>query len=101
PVQVKVLTITSDADDYANEIVATLQDKGLRAEADTRNEKISYKVREHSVAKVPVQFEVGQREVENRKVAVRRLGSKQQRVEALDDAIDALLKEVETRANQT
>jgi len=101
PVQVKVLTITSDADDYANEIAAILQDRGLRAEADTRNEKISYKVREHSVAKIPVQFAVGQREVENRTVAVRRLGSKQQRVETLDEAIDGLLREVETRASQT
>ena len=69
PVQVKVLTITSDADDYAEEIVALLHDHGIRAEIDLRNEKISYKVREHSVAKVPVQFAVGQRELENRSVA--------------------------------
>ena len=64
PVQIKVLTITSDADDYATEIVQKLRQLGIRAEADLRNEKISYKVREHSVAKVPVQFAVGQREVE-------------------------------------
>jgi threonyl-tRNA synthetase len=98
PLQVKVLTITSDADDYANEIVALCRAKGLRAEADTRNEKISYKVREHSVAKVPVQFAVGQREVENRSVAIRRLGSKKQQVMSLDEALDALVSEVESRS---
>jgi threonyl-tRNA synthetase len=94
PVQVKVLTITSDADDYAREVVAACADRGLRAEADLRNEKISYKVREHSVAKVPVLLAVGAREVENRSVAVRRLGSKQQKVTPLDDALDALETEV-------
>jgi threonyl-tRNA synthetase len=94
PVQVKVLTITSDADDYAREVVAACAKRGLRAEADLRNEKISYKVREHSVAKVPVLLAVGAREVENRSVAVRRLGSKQQKVTPLDDALDALETEV-------
>ena len=90
PVQVKVLTITSDADDYAREVVAACGTRGLRAEADLRNEKISYKVREHSVAKVPVLLAVGAREIENRSVAVRRLGSKQQKVLPLDDALAAL-----------
>jgi threonyl-tRNA synthetase len=99
PVQVKVLTITSDADDYANEIVALLRKHGMRAEADLRNEKISYKVREHSVAKIPVQFAVGQRELENRSVAIRRLGSKKQDVTSLDDAIIALNSEIENRSN--
>jgi len=99
PVQVKVLTITSDADEYANEIVTLLRSHGLRAEADLRNEKISYKVREHSVAKIPMQFAVGQREVENRSVAIRRLGSKQQDVMSLDDAIAALKAEIESRGN--
>ncbi len=98
PVQVKVLTITSEADDYASEVAAALRARGLRAETDLRNEKISYKVREHSVAKVPVQFAVGQRELENRTVAIRRLGSKKQQVLPLDEAIDGLLGEVETRA---
>ena len=97
PQQVKVLTITSDANDYASEIVGLLQKAGLRADADLRNEKISYKVREHSVAKVPALFAVGQREIENRTVAVRRLGSKKQEVLALDDAIEALLGEIESR----
>jgi threonyl-tRNA synthetase len=100
PQQVKVLTITSDADDYADEIVAALRAAGLRASADLRNEKISFKVREHSVAKVPVQFAVGQREVENRTVAIRRLGFKKQEVLSLDDAISALRAEIESRGRQ-
>jgi len=95
PVQIKVLTITSDADEYASEVAAILRAHGLRAETDLRNEKISYKVREHSVAKIPVQFAVGQRELENRSVAIRRLGSKRQEVMSLDDAIAALKSEVE------
>jgi threonyl-tRNA synthetase len=97
PQQVKVLTITSDANDYAEEIVSLLRESGLRADADLRNEKISYKVREHSVAKVPALFAIGQREIENRTVAVRRLGSKKQAVMALEEAIAELAREVETR----
>jgi len=97
PVQVKVLTITSDADDYAAEISALLRANGLRAETDLRNEKISYKVREHSVAKIPVQFAVGQRELENRTVAIRRLGSRKQQVVSVDEAIAALRSEVDNR----
>jgi len=99
PVQVKILTITSDADEYASEIEATLRAAGLRAETDLRNEKISYKVREHSVAKVPVQFAVGQRELENRTVAIRRLGSKKQEVMSLDDATAALKLEIENHGS--
>jgi threonyl-tRNA synthetase len=99
PVQVEVLTITSDADDYAREVVAALRAAGLRADSDLRNEKISYKVREHSVAKVPVLFAVGQRELEDRTVAVRRLGSKQQQVLALDDAIASLEQEILRRGS--
>jgi threonyl-tRNA synthetase len=98
PRQVEVLTITSDADKYAAEIVSELQAAGLRAACDLRNEKISYKVREHSVAKVPALFAVGRRELENRTVAIRRLGSKQQQVMPLDEAIEALRTEIENRA---
>jgi len=98
PIQVKVLTITSDADDYAEEIVAALRARGIRAEADTRNEKISYKVREHSVAKIPALFAVGQREVEARNVAIRRLGSKKQTLMSLDEAIESLVSEIESRS---
>ncbi len=94
PVQARVLTITSEANDYAEEVAQQLRDAGLRAETDTRNEKISYKVREHSVEKIPVLLAVGQREVDERNVAVRRLGSKQQTVLSLDDAIAQLSEEV-------
>ncbi len=98
PVQVRVLTITSDANDYAEEVAATLQAAGLRAETDLRNEKISYKVREHSVEKIPVLLAVGQREVDDRNVAVRRLGSKKQTVLGLDEAVAELTREVSDRA---
>ena len=82
-------------------LILTVTDTaGLRASADLRNEKISFKVREHSVAKVPVQFAVGLREVENRTVAIRRLGSKKQEVVSLDDAISALQAEVKSRGRQ-
>tara|TARA_R110002096_G_scaffold23031_4_gene73570 strand:+ start:408 stop:2330 length:1923 start_codon:yes stop_codon:yes gene_type:complete len=101
PVQVKVLTITSDADAYASEIENLLRTNGLRAEADLRNEKISYKVREHSVAKIPLQFTVGQREMENRSVAVRRLGSKKQQVMPLDEALEMLNNEVRTHGMES
>jgi threonyl-tRNA synthetase len=94
PTQVKVLTITSDADDYALDVVKKLRSAGISADADLRNEKISYKVREHSVAKVPVLMAVGQREVDEKTVAVRRLGSKHQKVLALNDAISELSAEI-------
>jgi threonyl-tRNA synthetase len=97
PTQVKVLTITSEADEFAEEVTAKLRSLGFSAEADLRNEKISYKVREHSVQKVPVLLAIGQREVEDRSVAMRRLGSKQQRVLTLDEAISELTEEVNNR----
>ncbi|MCZ4353520.1 threonine--tRNA ligase [Roseovarius aestuarii] len=84
PRQVVVASITSEADDYVHEVVRTLQAAGVRAEADTRNEKINYKVREHSVGKVPVILACGLREIEERTVSVRRLGQKQTTTEALD-----------------
>ncbi len=98
PVQVKVLTITSEADDYAGQVAAALRARGIRAETDLRNEKISYKVREHSVAKVPVQYAIGQREAAERTVAVRRLGDKRQTSMPLDEAVDALATEIGERA---
>ena len=97
PTQARVLTITSDADDYALDVVAKLRDAGIDADADLRNEKISYKVREHSVAKVPVLMAVGQREIDDRTVALRRLGNKHQKVLALTDAISELRGEIELR----
>ncbi len=93
PVQCVVATITDSADDYAREVYEALKAAGIRVELDIRNEKINYKVREHSVAKVPNLFVVGAREAEERSVAIRRLGSKDQSVEALDGAIAALAQE--------
>ena len=93
PRQVVVATITADSDAYAGQTVARLKAAGLNAEADLRNEKIGYKVREHSVAKVPVILAVGGREAENETVAMRRLGSKEQEILALDEAVDRLQKE--------
>jgi threonyl-tRNA synthetase len=87
PVQVVVATITSDADDYALQTERRLLQAGLRAEIDLRNEKINYKVREHSLAKVPIIAVVGRREADDGTVALRRLGSKEQEFLALDDAI--------------
>ena len=93
PQQVMVCPITTEADDYAHHVVAALKAQGLRADADTRNEKINYKVREHSVAKVPVILAVGGREAEAQTVSLRRLGSKDQEVVALDDVVTMLAEE--------
>ena len=93
PQQVMVCPITTEADDYAHHVVAALKAQGLRADADTRNEKINYKVREHSVAKVPVILAVGGREAEAQTVSLRRLGSKDQEVVALGDVVTRLVEE--------
>ncbi len=93
PVQVVLATITNDGDDYARKVPEVMRRAGLRAELDLRNEKIGYKVREHSLKKVPVIAAIGRREAEERTIALRRLGSKDQQVLALDDAIDTLSRE--------
>lgn len=93
PVQVVVAPITSDMDDYARDVMAALQAAGVRTDIDVRNEKINYKIREHSHAKVPVILVVGGREAENRTVAMRRLGGKDQEVISLDDAVTRLGEE--------
>ena len=93
PVQVVVATITSDADAYAQEVFAALKSAGIRAEIDIRNEKINYKVREHSHVKVPIMLVVGKREADEGKVAMRRLGGKDQEILALKEAIDILCDE--------
>jgi len=98
PLQIVVATITSDGDEYAREVAERVRAAGLRVELDLRNEKINYKVREHSLAKTPVIIAVGNREVEARTVSIRRLGQKGQRVVALDDAISAFAAETESRA---
>ncbi|MEO1659917.1 MAG: threonine--tRNA ligase [Pseudomonadota bacterium] len=93
PVQVVVATITTEANDYAEEAAEALRAAGLRVETDLRNEKINYKVREHSVQKVPVIAVVGAREAEDRKLALRRFGSKAQEIVTLDDGAAMLSKE--------
>ncbi|MCH1468873.1 MAG: threonine--tRNA ligase [Planktomarina sp.] len=93
PRQVVVASIVSDADEFVHEAVAALRAVGIRAEADTRNEKINYKVREHSVAKVPVILAVGMKEVAERTLSMRRLGSKNSEVVALDQVVAELKTE--------
>jgi threonyl-tRNA synthetase len=93
PVQVVVATITSDADDYAVALAAKLKAAGLRVATDLRNEKVGYKVREHSLAKVPALAVVGRREAEEGKVAIRRLGSDGQTILTLEEAVSALARE--------
>ena len=93
PVQAVITTITSDNDDYARKVLEECKKVGLRAATDTRNEKINYKIREHSNAKIPVILVVGTKEQENETVAMRRLGGKSQEILALDDAVNTLLKE--------
>lgn len=95
PEQVVVCPIVSDMDGYAEEVAAKLRAAGLYAKTDTRNEKITYKIREHSVAKIPVIAVVGAKEKENGTVTVRRLGSEKQEVMKLEDFIAALVKEAQ------
>ncbi len=91
PTQVVVATIVSEADAYAERLVRELRSKGIRAELDTRNEKINYKVREHSLQKVPLLFVVGKREAEEGTVSVRRLGTEGQQVQPAAEAVSALV----------
>ena len=93
PVQIVVCTITSDADDFALAFAAKARKRGLRVETDLRNEKINYKVREHSLAKVPVLLAIGRKEAAEHTVSIRRLGSNAQTVMGADEAIEALLEE--------
>ena len=93
PVQAVVTTITSEGDDYAREVYEQLKKSGVRATLDVRNEKINYKIREHSLAKTPQIWVVGKREAEEKKVAIRRLGSEAQEVLATDEAIRKIVME--------
>ncbi len=95
PVQVVVASVTGDANTYAETVVQQLRDKGFRAELDIRNEKIPYKVREHSLQKIPYIFVVGKREAEDGTVAIRKLGGEQQLVVSLEEAINNLQAEVD------
>jgi threonyl-tRNA synthetase len=100
PTQVVVATITSDADAYASEVRARLAEAGLRAEVDARNEKINYKVREHSLAKIPVIFALGKREVAEGTVSVRRLGQQTQTTMSLAEAVAVLSAEALARGSE-
>jgi threonyl-tRNA synthetase len=96
PVQAVVATITSEGDEYAMEVVRAAEAAGLRVEADLRNEKINYKVREHSLVKVPVLLVVGRKEAAERTVSIRRLGSPNQQTMTLDEALKVLAAEAVT-----
>jgi threonyl-tRNA synthetase len=94
PVQAVVATIVSDADSYAKDVAAKLVQRGIRVETDLRNEKINYKVREHSLKKVPLLLVVGKREADEGTVAIRRLGSEErQLVMSVDEAISMIVEE--------
>ena len=93
PVQVVIATITSKADDYAKKVESIFRENGIRTILDDRNEKINYKVREHSVNKVPFIFAVGANEMEDNTVAIRKLGSNNQEILDLEDSISLILKE--------
>jgi threonyl-tRNA synthetase len=93
PTQMVVTTITSEADEYAKVVAAAARRAGLRVELDLRNEKINYKVREHSLAKIPALLAVGKKEAEAHTVSVRRLGSEGQKVMPTEEALAALVEE--------
>ena len=96
PTQCAIATITSEVDEYAEELYNELKEKGLRPILDQRNEKISYKVREHSTSKVPVIFVIGKSEAEEKTVSIRRLGSPKTESQKADQAIADLIKEAKT-----
>ena len=93
PLQIVVATITSDSDNYADNIFNQLRDKGLRVKKDIRNEKIGYKIREHSIAKIPVIMVIGKKEAENKTVSLRKLGSKKTETFKIDEITKILFKE--------
>ena len=93
PIQVVVATITSKADKYAHKIEEKFIEKGIRVILDSRNEKINYKVREHSVNKIPFIFVVGVNEMNDGTVAIRKLGSDKQEILSIQDSVDLILKE--------
>ena len=101
PKQVVIATITSDADEYAEEVTQQMENAGLRTEMDLRNEKINYKVREHSLMKTPVLIALGKREVEEGTVSIRRLGQKGQKVVSLAEAIRTLSEEARSHTLST
>jgi threonyl-tRNA synthetase len=100
PVHVIVAPITNDQDDYTNIVIKKLQDTGIRCEADTRNEKINYKIREHSLKKIPYIFVVGPREAQNNQVSIRKLGHQGSHTLDLDSAVARLVEEIQTKGKQ-
>jgi len=96
PLQAVVATITSDTDEYAREVQKTLVSKGIRSEIDTRNEKIGYKIREHSNSKVPAIIAVGKKEAQDKTVSVRRIGSSETKTFKLEDIVTSLSKEAKS-----
>ena len=99
PLQIVVTTITSDADDYAENIYNQFKEKGFKVEKDIRNEKIGYKIREHSASKIPVIIVVGKKEEENNTLSLRRLGSNQSKIYKVDEVLDQLFKEAMSPIN--
>ncbi len=95
PVQAVIATITSEADDYAREVAAQLRARGLRVELDLRNEKIPYKVREHSLTKVPLLIALGKREISEQTVSLRRLGSQATQTMPLAEMLESLTIEAQ------
>jgi threonyl-tRNA synthetase len=93
PTQATICTITQDGDDYALEMAAAARKAGLRVETDLRNEKITYKVREHSLAKIPVLLVIGRKEAAERTVSIRRLGSQAQTTMSMEEALRTLADE--------
>ena len=93
PLQIVIATITSDSDNYADNIFNQLRDKGLRVEKDVRNEKIGYKIREHSTAKIPVIMVIGKKEAENKTVSIRRLGNKKTEMFKIEEILNILFNE--------
>jgi threonyl-tRNA synthetase len=100
PLQIVVATITSDSDNYADNIFNQLRDKGLRVEKDIRNEKIGYKIREHSIAKIPVIMVIGKKEIENKTVSLRKLGSEKIETFKIDEITKILFKESLSQYNK-
>ena len=99
PLQIVVTTITSDANDYAENIYNQFKEKGFKVEKDIRNEKIGYKIREHSASKIPVIIVVGKKEEENNTLSLRRLGSNQSKIYKVDEVLDQLFKEAMSPIN--
>ncbi len=93
PTQLVIATITSDANDYANQIYKKLKDNNIRADIDLRNEKIGYKIREHSNAKIPILMILGKKEAEQKSVSIRRLGSNDTEIKNLDETIPLIVNE--------